>query len=442
MSLALLSVATIQQFMLKLILCAAEWSLFTYVTGIRPRFYKVGFLIGLHMVLSFFLTPYIGEVTVGLLLYFAIISYKMPKSRLVENFFFALYPPVLFSILWNFMARIVFPFLFNHPLSYFLDSFVWSMTILIAVTIFERFLREFYQIDYIAMKNSTWLDKRTQSNFWVTLSEMLSYFILYYFLVFMQRLHVGKLLGIPVSVLIIVVTVVYLAVLMKVLILIDYYSREYLKDLRRTEQKHYLENLESYSQQIEELYQSVRSFRHDYNNILLSLKGSIESGDLNLVTRVFDEIFQENIAGLDSRDRQAKLINIMMPEIKSFLFIKIGEFESQNYKLVLNIPDIIMDCGVSSSAGLTIFSEMFDRVMPWLEENPAALVNVRIIEENGVQSFSLEFTPYQQTDLNQLADLSIESRRNLNHYRKLTFAQGVHDQTFYQELRVRREPDR
>lgn len=441
MSLTLFSVAIFQQFMIKLLICSSEWSFFTYMTGIRPKFYKVSLLIGCHILLSMLFAPFIGEVTVGMLVYLAVISVKMTKTPFIENVFFALYPPVLYSILWNFTARILFPFFFNNSFHYLTHNFIWEMIIIIAVILLERFLREFYQIDYISMKNSVWLDNQTRRNFWVTFGEMASYYFFQHLLIILDALHVKSILGLPLSVAFIIISVVYTVILMKVLILIDYFSREYLKDLRRNEQKHYLESLESYSQQIEDLYQSVRSFRHDYNNILLSLKGSIDSGDIALVTKVFNEIYQEDIADLDSKNRQAKLINIMVPEIKSFLFVKIGEFEQKHYRLILSIPEMIRDCGTPSSAGLTILSEMFDRIEPWFEKNPSAVLNVRIVEEAGLQSYGLEFTPYSTEDMKKLADLSTDSQKVLNYYHTLSFTQGEHDQTFYQELHVRREEE-
>ena len=102
---------------------------------------------------------------------------------------------------------------------------------------------------------------------------------------------------------------------------------------------------------------------------------------------------------------------------------------------------MIRDCGTPSSAGLTILSEMFDRIEPWFEKNPSAVLNVRIVEEAGLQSYGLEFTPYSAEDMKKLADLSTDSQKVLNYYHTLSFTQGEHDQTFYQELHVRREEE-
>ena len=84
MSLMLFSTAVFQLFMLKLLICSSQWSFFTYVTGIRPKFYKVSLIVGIHILLSMLLAPYIGEVTVGLLVYLVVISINMPRRPFME----------------------------------------------------------------------------------------------------------------------------------------------------------------------------------------------------------------------------------------------------------------------------------------------------------------------------------------------------------------------
>lgn len=43
--------------------------------------------------------------------------------------------------------------------------------------------------------------------------------------------------------------------------------------------------LENYSKHVESLYQEVRSFRHDYANVLMSLKAGIDQGDLDNIKK-------------------------------------------------------------------------------------------------------------------------------------------------------------
>ena len=55
-----------------------------------------------------------------------------------------------------------------------------------------------------------------------------------------------------------------------------------------------LQNLSNYSQQVEGLYQEIRSFRHDYANILSSLKIGIDQKDINMVSQVYDSVLKNS----------------------------------------------------------------------------------------------------------------------------------------------------
>ena len=48
--------------------------------------------------------------------------------------------------------------------------------------------------------------------------------------------------------------------------------------------------MENYSKHVESLYQEVRSFRHDYANVLMSLKVGIDQGDLDNIKKIYEEI--------------------------------------------------------------------------------------------------------------------------------------------------------
>lgn len=51
-----------------------------------------------------------------------------------------------------------------------------------------------------------------------------------------------------------------------------------------------LKNLKDYSHHFEGLYTEVRSFRHDYANILTTLKLGIEQNDIEIVKNVYDSV--------------------------------------------------------------------------------------------------------------------------------------------------------
>ncbi|WP_049805811.1 hypothetical protein, partial [Streptococcus equinus] len=67
------------------------------------------------------------------------------------------------------------------------------------------------------------------------------------------------------------------------------HGQEQKNELLRN-QKMELAALENYSKHVESLYQEVRSFRHDYANVLMSLKVGIDQGDLDNIKKIYEEI--------------------------------------------------------------------------------------------------------------------------------------------------------
>lgn len=437
-----------QFLMIKFIVISSVWSLFAHVTGFRPRVLTAVFLVAFHIALSVILTPFLfiwgvaGEITIAGIYYLILLFFIDEDSPVIEKVFFAFYPPVLYGIIFNFIARMVFPYIFDRSFYQIGTNFVWCMSMLIAVNLAERFLREFFQINYVALKENIWLDAKTRRNFWYCLIAVASYFVIQQVLSIGEAMQVQHVFFMPFTVVYNIFTLIYLGILIQILITTDYYSREYLKFLREQEQQHYLENLENYSQQLEELYQSVRSFRHDYNNVLLSLRTSINSGDIEQVSKVFDDIFRDNIGRLETRDFQTQLVNVAVPEIKSFLYLKMNEYESNQRKFMLDISELLLDYGVTSSIGLMVLTEMFNRVKPMTDQNPDSILTLKIAENDGVQKFILGVTPYDKTLLSGMNELSLKSQKMLNHYQELSFSQGIHETTFIQELDVRRLDDK
>ncbi len=55
-----------------------------------------------------------------------------------------------------------------------------------------------------------------------------------------------------------------------------------------------MSDLAHYSQQIEQLYTDLRRFRHDYLNILSSIKYGIDSKDIAIISDIYDNILEKN----------------------------------------------------------------------------------------------------------------------------------------------------
>ncbi len=103
-----------------------------------------------------------------------------------------------------------------------------------------------------------------------------------------------------------------------------------------------LNALSAYSKQIEGLYEELRAFRHDYANILASLKEGIDQNDMNMVRNIYNAVLEESGHLIQNKKFDiGRLINIDNDAIKSVLSAKFLEAESHHIAVQLEVKDKI-----------------------------------------------------------------------------------------------------
>ena len=116
--------------------------------------------------------------------------------------------------------------------------------------------------------------------------------------------------------------------------------RSYLEQIQTEAKQKAMQDLQDYTRNLEAMYNSLRSFKHDYVNILLSLSGYIEDGDLDRLKDFFEsKIFPTKnlITGEDYKLNQ--LSNISVLEIKSLLSAKMIYAHESGIDITIDIPD-------------------------------------------------------------------------------------------------------
>lgn len=102
--------------------------------------------------------------------------------------------------------------------------------------------------------------------------------------------------------------------------------------------------LRDYTNQIENMYASLRSFKHDYRNIMLSMYGYIETGDINgLETYFHNEIIPLNEKLFIDTAHLNQLMNIRSTELKSIISAKLLYAAELNINVRIEIVDEILD---------------------------------------------------------------------------------------------------
>ena len=92
--------------------------------------------------------------------------------------------------------------------------------------------------------------------------------------------------------------------------------------------------LQRYTEQLENTYDTLRSFKHDYHNIMLSMSHYIESGDMDGL-KLF---FNEKITPLD-RQISKDTAHLKIPELKGLLTSKLLYAADQDIDVKIDVRD-------------------------------------------------------------------------------------------------------
>jgi len=108
------------------------------------------------------------------------------------------------------------------------------------------------------------------------------------------------------------------------------------------EQLKQFEELKKYTNNLEQVYNNLRSFKHDYVNIMSSISSYLDEGRYAELT----DYFYTNIMPLkkeltQNTDALNKLMNVKQLEIKSLLSYKMMYALEQNISITIDIPEVI-----------------------------------------------------------------------------------------------------
>lgn len=116
--------------------------------------------------------------------------------------------------------------------------------------------------------------------------------------------------------------------------------RSYLEQIQTESKQKAMQDLQDYTRNLESMYNGLRSFKHDYVNILLSMSGYIEDGDMDRLKDFFEsKIFptKDLITGGDYKLNQLSSIGVL--EIKSLLSAKMIYAHESGIDITIDIPD-------------------------------------------------------------------------------------------------------
>ena len=162
--------------------------------------------------------------------------------------------------------------------------------------------------------------------------------------------------------------------------------RSWLEQIQTEAKKKALQDLQDYTQNLENMYNSLRSFKHDYVNILLSLSGYIENGDLEELKMFYENKIFPTKNLIDQGDYKLnQLSNIGVLEIKSLLSAKMIYAHESGIDVTIDIPDRVDSFSIDTVDLARILGIFLDNAMEATLETEQPQIGLNIIQnEAGV----------------------------------------------------------
>ena len=336
-------------------------------------FVTISYIVG-NTYLSYFMEPLYGIGLSFLLLR------GLPKKLL---FFYGLFPMILVNLFYRGISYFVLPFLGQGHV-YDDRSFIWLCIKIFICFISLAFLK-WLDYDFTSLRREI-LDKGFQKSL-----TKINWIMGAYYLVMQSLSYFENVQGIQSTTVRHLILVFYLLFFMGIIKKLDTYLKDKLHERLDQEQALRYRDMERYSRHIEELYKEVRSFRHDYTNLLTSLRLGIEEEDMEQIKEVYDSVLKDSSEKLqDNKYDLGRLVNIRDKALKSLLA---GKFlKARDKKIVFNVevPEEIQVEGMSLLDFLTIVSILCDNAIEASAEASQPHVSIAFLKNGAQETFIIE----------------------------------------------------
>ena len=357
-------------------------------------FVMISYIVG-NAYLSYFVEPLYGIGLSFLLLR------GLPKKLL---FFYGLFPMILVNLFYRGVSYFVLPFLGQGQV-YDGYSFTGLCIIIFNFFISLAFLK-WLGYDFTKLRKEI-LDKDFQKSL-----TKINWVMGAYYLVIQNLSYFEYEQGIQSTTVRHLILVFYLLFFMGVIKKLDTYLKDKLHERLNQEQDLRYRDMERYSRHIEELYKEVRSFRHDYTNLLTSLRLGIEEEDMEQIKEVYDSVLKDSSQKLqDNKYDLGRLVNIRDRALKSLLAGKFIKARERDIVFNVEVPEEIQVEGMSLLDFLTIVSILCDNAIEASAEASQPHVSIAFFKNGAQETFIIENSIKEEgIDISEIYSFGVSSK--------------------------------
>lgn len=195
------------------------------------------------------------------------------------------------------------------------------------------------------------------------------------------------------------------------------------KILQGHEELHYaqvrLDNLESYTSQLEVMYDDMRRFKHDYKNVLYSLKSALDTNNLDYAKTELERLTDstDSIINLPTHSL-GNLKNIENPGIKSIVYGKLNQAINHQISPVLEVvKPIDLTNTLEQVDAIRILSILLDNAIHAAAKSGEKKIDLSLYENDNAQFIVVgNSTKENQIDLDRLDINSVNFTPGASHH--------------------------
>lgn len=315
--------------------------------------------------------------------------------------------------LWN-----VFLIIFSYTLLVVVDNlthFVWSIIGMDLSIHWPIYMLIDYPVFYVVCRLTSKKVVEIKRKYFLPLSPkiliILGADLILCMLIFVMNIMVTEQAGSPPRVLFTSI-ILYIAYVVLTFLIVATIVYEYETNANIMMKQNSYDNLQEYMKQIEELYQNMRVFRHDYANVMLSVVGYIEENDMDGLKKYYDmEIFPISNLFNKEKDVVAKLHNLDIIELKSLISVKINYALELRVEVNLEIIEKIDKVNMKSIDLVRIIGIFLDNAIEACQECEKPSIDLSIIKMDKDITFIVKNTYIKKNiDYCKLGTLGISSK--------------------------------
>ena len=176
------------------------------------------------------------------------------------------------------------------------------------------------------------------------------------------------------------------------------------KSIQADHDREQLQHLQTYTDQVEAQYRTIRNFRHDYINILLSIAGFLKERDLDKLQHYFETEILPTKDQLEENNHQlGALSNINILQAKGLISSKIIQAQVLGIKTIVDIPSEIETLAIKTTPLSRILGIILDNAIEESEQCDEPLIQLGLLKKDNTHLIIVKNNC--RTDLPNLSQL-------------------------------------